>query len=531
MYKRIVLLLVFASVIVYNVKSAEEFYNEPNFLTQDDSFFLHTVVGGQTVYSLAAMYSVTVDEIYALNPSAKEVIKVGEQLKIPQKSGSFIYHTILPKETLYSVSKKYNMKGEDIVAYNPGLSIATFQTGKTIRIPINRVSAPITGGNETDNRIKTDNLLNKITPMQQVNMMRIALMLPFLTKGNSDLPASSKRMQERMTEYYEGFLLAVREAKNRGISVHLQVYDTGNGTDEIARIVKLPEMKNVNLIIGGVSDAQIKLISRYAREIDVPYIIPFNSQSNEPYNNPKAFQINTPKSNLYYKASAAFVDRYRRDNIIFVLDDARKSNQAEFVETLQSALKEKNISYKTVQNGDSLYSNLRKTVIGTSKNVIVPSSDSTLTLRQIADNLRIIKNSNPNCSISLFGYPSWQVHSEFADDYFFFNTTFYAYFYANPASEEVKSFYDTFQQWYSRSLMNSFPKYGILAYDTGMYFIQLISNYGADFSNRVNDLKFKGIQTDFYFERVNVWGGFINTSLYLVDYKSDYSINKTFIGK
>ena len=74
--------------------------------------FKHTVVSGETVYSISKMYNTSVDDIYRLNPSSKEGIGVGEVLIIPQrrvisevKEENYRYHTILPKETLYSVSK------------------------------------------------------------------------------------------------------------------------------------------------------------------------------------------------------------------------------------------------------------------------------------------------------------------------------------------------------------------------------------------------------------------------------------------
>ncbi|MDN5296199.1 MAG: hypothetical protein PWQ71_305, partial [Bacteroidota bacterium] len=104
--------------------------------------FQHIVARGETVYSIANIYDTTVEEIYRLNASAQNGIYVGDTLSIPQRQTqsendgeNFRFHTILPKETLYSVSRYYNMHPEDVIAVNPGLSADTFQAGKTIRIP------------------------------------------------------------------------------------------------------------------------------------------------------------------------------------------------------------------------------------------------------------------------------------------------------------------------------------------------------------------------------------------------------------
>lgn len=53
---------------------------------QNDSYFLHTVTKGQGLYSISRMYGVTEADIIALNPGSDIVIKVGQQLRIPQNN-------------------------------------------------------------------------------------------------------------------------------------------------------------------------------------------------------------------------------------------------------------------------------------------------------------------------------------------------------------------------------------------------------------------------------------------------------------
>ena len=52
---------------------------------------------------------------------------------------NYIFHTIQPKETLYSLSVRYTVPATAIVKANPGLSTSTFTIGKTIRIPATQV--------------------------------------------------------------------------------------------------------------------------------------------------------------------------------------------------------------------------------------------------------------------------------------------------------------------------------------------------------------------------------------------------------
>ena len=84
----------------------------------------------------------------SVESGSKEGIKAGSTLRIPQKNSAiapsgkadnYTYHTIQPKETLYSLSIKYSVPATDIIAANPGLSTSTFTIGKNIRIPPTRL--------------------------------------------------------------------------------------------------------------------------------------------------------------------------------------------------------------------------------------------------------------------------------------------------------------------------------------------------------------------------------------------------------
>ena len=527
MSKHLLFLLILFFLPIYNVKSVNTFYPEPVFFTQDDQFFLHTIERGQTVYSLSVMYNVSVDDIYRLNPESKAVIRAGETLKIPQESGSYIYHTIQPKETLYGLSQKYNMKDEYIIAANQGLTEKTFFIGKIIRIPTNMVTTPpIRGGNEMENIARANSLLSMVYPPREVNIIKVALLLPFGLKDNM----VQRTVQSRMVEYLEGFLLALEVMKKEGISVDLQIYDTGAGINEIPDILKKKEMEDIHLLIGGLYDEQIKMLSRFSREKNIPYVIPINSKSDEPFYNPNVYQVNMPQPYQYSKASLAFSNKYGRDNIIFVSDETGLSNQKEFIDLLKQDLQDKRIPYKTVTLNADFFNNIDSLLNKNQNNVIIPSDDSSETLSKLTAPLKSLLESQPGLSLSLFGYPGWQAYTaQYSDDFFRLNTTFFTVFYSNPTSPEMKAFYSTFYKKYTRSLENTYPKLGMFGYDTGMYFIRLIHTYGSQFDSNINDLKYKGIQTDFNFERVNNWGGFINMNMYLISYNSDYSITKNLI--
>jgi len=524
LFKYISILLVLLFVQSHNIKSEEILRFESTSLVQEDDFFLHTIERGQTVYSISIMYNVTVDDIYALNPGSKDGIKAGSTLKIPQKSGSYHYHIIQPKETLYSISKKYGMKWDYIVDANPGLSTQTVISGKTIRIPTNMVTIPMETGNENAQKREIEALLTKKDKGDDIRMIKIALLLPFgLKNGTGSLNAQNSHF----VEYYEGFLMALEQSKKAGVSVELQVYDIGNDASTLPDILRKSAIQDVNLLIGGFEDNQIKLISAFSKEKKIPYVIPFTSKSDEPLSNPHIFQVKMHQSDLYSKASASFCKQFKDGHIIFFLSDPKNEKmEFEFVKALQSDLNQEKRAFNTISYSERFYQEIHSQLSPDKLNIIIPSDDSSETFAKMSAPLKVLSETHPELQIAIFGYPRWQRSSELMENYFKLRVSFFSEFYINPTFTEVKNFYYNFNKWYSRDLIDTYPKFGILGYDTGIFFIKGLHEYGTAFESNVNKIKTKGIQTDFKFERINNWGGFINSNIYIVSFNPDFTISK-----
>ena len=105
---------------------------------ENHSYFLHTIEKGQSLYSISKMYNVTTSDIIRLNPGCDEKIYAGQTIKIPkgeesQKGETF--HTIQAGETLYKLTTIYNVSAKEICEANPGLSAENFRIGQVILIP------------------------------------------------------------------------------------------------------------------------------------------------------------------------------------------------------------------------------------------------------------------------------------------------------------------------------------------------------------------------------------------------------------
>jgi cell wall-associated NlpC family hydrolase/predicted DNA-binding protein YlxM (UPF0122 family) len=108
----------------------------------------HKVLKGETISEIADQYNIKPSVIYDLNPKANKGIKFNTVLLIPNKSKtqkvlisenttsySEITHEVLPKETLYGITKQYNVSLEDLYKCNPDLEKEGLRKGEKLVVP------------------------------------------------------------------------------------------------------------------------------------------------------------------------------------------------------------------------------------------------------------------------------------------------------------------------------------------------------------------------------------------------------------
>lgn len=132
-----------------------------NKIAAQDSIIEHTIQKGETAYFIAQKYKVSIDEIYKLNPESQNGIKDNQIIKIPVHSSENTNskqqtHIVAPKETLFGLSKQYNVSVEAIQNANQAVLVNGLQIGQELIIP------------HTVNSSKTENAASSKTIHQVV---------------------------------------------------------------------------------------------------------------------------------------------------------------------------------------------------------------------------------------------------------------------------------------------------------------------------------------------------------------------------
>ena len=109
--------------------------------TNPDNIFIYIVKKGDTLYKIALRYNTTVNKIMDLNGLKSTNLSIGQTLRIPEMYTkeedlylpSFINYTVKKGDTLYSISKIYNVPVDTIIKDN-SLTSSVLSVGQNLKI-------------------------------------------------------------------------------------------------------------------------------------------------------------------------------------------------------------------------------------------------------------------------------------------------------------------------------------------------------------------------------------------------------------
>ena len=137
-------------------------------IVEESTINTYTVKSGDTLYSIANKYNISVNELKELNNLSSNTLSIGQTLKLKENSSDIItqdydYYTIKNGDTLYSIANKYNTSVDEIKTLN-NLNSNALSVGQKIKIPSTTSSVYVVKKGDTlwsiarDNNISVDKL-------------------------------------------------------------------------------------------------------------------------------------------------------------------------------------------------------------------------------------------------------------------------------------------------------------------------------------------------------------------------------------
>jgi LysM repeat protein len=506
----------------------------------------HTIQPGETLYRLSGIYNVSVKEICDENPGLSvETFRAGQVIRIPaaaitteQQIGNEEtaqiqlevkprcrdIHKVKRKETIFKVSREYGISEQELIEANPELKDG-MKKGQLLCIPYPKTIPVELPAKETDFIPPSSNrelFRNKQEAVHSIHTIKAALILPFLVEEDRKTDAV------RMIEYYEGFLMAVDSLKRKGTSIDLYVYNSGGEHASIAPILAKEELKNMDIIFGPLYKQHIRPLGAFADRYGIRLVVPV-LKDDEVFQNGCIYQVNAPQSYLYSEVYERFTGQFPNGNVIILDMHTEDKDKGEFIEGLKTELGRKGIPVQVITDTNLSQAALKDTLMAALRsdkdNIFIPTSGNVITLNKIIPQLKILVRENTEVQISLFGYPEWQTYiGDNLDSFFEVDTYFYSSFYANNLSSATKAFNQAYRRWYSKEMLTSYPKYGMLGFDTALFFLTGLNKYGTGLEYNLSSLELIPVQTGFKFERASNWGGFVNKKVFFIHFTRNFEL-------
>ncbi len=499
--------------------------------SEKSQYIEHIVEKRQTLFAISRKYDVSQNELKELNPELENGVRAGmvlriqkidENEKLQSKKNKKeaktvqIKHIVKPKETLYAISKQYNVDVEDIIKLNP-TALASLIIGSELTIEVKKeiaASLDKTEAKPAEQEIikpqQTNNepqYLTRLTKNVKPNNspIKIAVLLPLVIENTK-----ADAVNERFQEFYAGFLLAANEAKSKGVSIDILTFDTEKTEEKIVEVLQSRELKSVNLIIGPAYSNQVSYVSDFAKTNKINAIIPFTSKVTDISDNPYLLQFNPSQSIETEYLTNLLTTRYKNDNIVFIDLPNVPDNDGGFEcsSNLKQLLKSKNRKFNVI---DTIPNQSLQTAVAFEKeksNIVIFNTDK---FSSIFPYLSFLNANALDYNILLYEQYSWKNQNAQVK----FKSFSIAPFKPLLNDVDFNNYTTLFKNYFNWRITSVNPRYDVLGYDLGNYAIAMIYELGPQFGWGKTELPLaSGIQSYLKFERSTHSGGFVNTQLY-----------------
>lgn len=553
----------------------------------------HVVKKGDTVYSIAKMYGVSLDKIYEYNPSAKTILKRGDVITIPQESesinegDSYLYYTIKSGDTLSDIASQFNTSVEQLLRDNKGVSEINFKAGDLLRVSVNsnkdhvevlpveetiitRIDSYKAGKDDTwetvaeKTGIGVDDLLEANSGTKMKKNATIAIpVIETLTVEKEMEPEDDREnsLEGRRDIYKEVHMLSTGDSLSDAMS-----------SVRMALIIEDPSSKRDNEFTRGTLLA-IDRLKGSPYKISLK-LLQDNKSASDSVKVTKSLidSLDNFKADIivatYERNFPHWLASYGEDNGVEIVNAFDVKNEL-YMENPSMIHLLTPSPYFSDEVGEWAASNL-----GSYKLVMVGKPDDEdafaesikgrrdagsviakdledLALMKLEDSgrylfygyptsrediqnmisaIEYLKENNPFVEIKVMGRPSWITVAEGMKERFQnVDVYFPSRFFFDNNAPSGKEFIATYSSAYGHGPIRSFPTYAVAGYDIANYFIPGVASNDGDFNASVPDGR--ELQTPINLERVGNWGGFFNPSAYIIRYSPFGEIEKILIRK
>jgi len=457
-------------------------------------------------------------------PSAKSS-NVQEKYLEPARNDSFIVHQVQSGETIFSLAKEYAISQDSLLSTNPDLKLG-IKKDQYIVIPVyTDAFLSLRSEQEQQQLIEEFDI-----PSGKEEVYDFAVMLPFELELNDSLEMALLKgdqlyiLTEIALEYYRGTRLALDSLAKLGLSANLYVYEVGEDIVKTRETLKRKELRDMDLIFGPMHKASLALVSDMTSAEKI-YLVSPNSFSNEVFeDNPYLLRASTSKETILRYLANFIAINHQDHNVLMMNSESPREwpMRKEFINNYNTAVSTFNNIYSDSlrsvtkdlfeRNGDTgaIEKFLRKDTLNV---IVVPSND----LAFVSDVMTRISLLDDDYHVQVYGMDKWINYDNIEAEYKnrlklrLVVPSFIAY--DSPMTIE---FLKSYRKEYGTE--PSHYDYGFKGFDLTMFFGKALLEEGLAFPLAFDRLKMEGTAGSYRFGRSTTGKEFENKEAYILEY-------------
>lgn len=486
-----------------------------------DGYIRHEVKRHETIYGIAREYGISQDELLRVNPGLQDGLQTGQIIRIPVgramapalqfdpgPGDTLVEYEVQRKETLYSLSRQFNVSIDDLLRYNPGMKEG-LKSGAVILVPV-----PL---KRTVDEVRTPlDTARSFTPVIAApcyasrfeQTFRVVLILPlhlgevFMIDSDDLAPGKIDPSQFRSLDYvqfYEGFMMAMDSLEKLGMNIHVDVFDLPADSVSFNLILRKPALRDADLIIGPEDADGMSRLSLFAARNSIYLINPWFN--NRKYIDGFEYTINlVPQVRTQLDAVSTYLlDSIKNPNFIIVHDNLERdlwvSGQLESVLAMHlKAHGYPDSSWTIVNYPKEGLAGVEKALRKNKHNVIITAAMNEAFISSYVSKLSGLRKEFP---VTLIGMPWWRNYERIETHYLQdLNLHLFSRYFINYQDPDVIRFVTEFREKYQTE-PDPREFLAFRGFDIGMFFVGGMYYFGAEAGPCFNSTPYRPMYTEF----------------------------------
>ena len=501
--------------------------------------YVYEVKKGESLYGLAKKYGWDLNELQKYNPELQGDLKKGDKIYYPASRNIYLRHEVEKGESIYSISKEYNIPLDTIYKYNPS-ALRGVKKGDIILLSQGPTSV-------TDSKIKNDSgvIISNLTVEEVLNNRPADYEDDIIILGEDDEvtveeeispeePNIQQDIPQRLEEvrlaivlddpksrkdieFSRGALVALNRFKQSPYKINMKVVNGKTSSDTL--LMALEEF-NPNIVFVTADKEFPSYLNEFGESHHSEIVNIFYLKKNESDDKGAIIQMLPPSDYFNEMVASRIYNEYDNRPLKLVgSEDSQDGLSNDLIKLFGSN------ELITLENFANLNTGALK-----GKPIIYSLASKKDEITEFFTILDQLTLDNPDLDIILVGRSNWMAYmDDFKNEFEKYGVIIPSRVWLNTTTPEWGNFLRNYSILFGSTPMRSIPNFAASGYDMTTYFVPLTYNLNGDFSKEIEASEGNLLQSDIQLIKTGEMSGYQNAIAYLIKFLPDNRFEKIIV--